>query len=543
MIRTWPASVLLSFLLAAPLTAQSPTWEWAGRRDADALGTSVAAAGDVNDDGVPDVIVGAPSVPGGLSEPGYARVLSGADGSLIWRLTTTGEADLFGSAVAGAGDVDNDGFDDLIVGAPAGAPPPGESCARVFRGIDGTIMYELPAVSKDSWAAFGFSLDGIGDVDDDDMDDWIVGAPSFSGETAGFARVYCGLDGVPMFEFDGLAVGDQFGYAVALAGDVDDDGVNDVVVGAGMGDYARVFSGEDGSLIHHLPGLGLGSGFGRAVSAAGDVNGDGFDDVAVGAPGFDTVDVRSGENGSLLRRFIRPSGAFGTSVDMIPDVDGDTVPDYVIGAPDDTIGGEALAGSVFLISGSSGNQLFRFPGSGIGARLGSSVATLGDVDGDGLSDVGLGAPGSDDGATHLAGKAAVMSSRFAGTILPYGFGCPDSFLITPELELLGDPTGNGPLDLIVTRGPGGSFALIFFGTGQGLQLLDTGCILWVEPLLPLNLSLLLAGMFPGSGTATVTGHLPPGLPVGATFTMQAFVEDPNVPGGYSTSNAVQLTTL
>jgi hypothetical protein len=542
MIRTWPASVLLSFLLAAPLVAQSPTWESVGRRADDALGTSVHAAGDVNADGVPDVIVGAPSIPGGASSPGYARVLSGADGSLIWRLTTTGEADLFGTAVAGVGDVDDDGFDDVIVGAPAGAPPPGESCARVFRGIDGTLMYELPAVSKDSWAAFGFSLDGIGDIDDDELDDWIVGAPSFSGETPGFARVYCGLDGVPMFEFDGLAIGDQFGYAVALAGDVDDDGVHDVVVGAGMGDYARVFSGADGTLIHHLPGLGLGSGFGRAVSAAGDVNGDGFDDVAVGAPGFDTVDVRSGENGSLLRRFVRQSGAFGNSVDVIPDLDGDGVPDYAIGAPEDTISGDAFAGSVFLISGSTGNQLFRFAGSSEGGRLGSSVATVGDVDDDGLFDVALGAPGLDDGPTLGAGHAAVMAGSFAGSIIPYGFGCPDSFLITPELEMLGDPTGNGPLDLIVTRGPGGSFALIFFGTGQGLQLLDTGCILWVEPLLPLNLSLTLAGMFPGSGTATVTGHLPPGLPVGSTFTMQAFVADPNVPGGYSTSNAVQLTT-
>jgi hypothetical protein len=542
--------VLCLALASATPLAQSPLFEATGNRPLDHLGTAVAAVGDVDGDGVVDVALGAPSEPGGASSPGSVRVVSGDDGSLIHeiRWVAAGEG-LFGQALAGVGDADGDGVDDLVAGFPTAGPSVEESRVVLISGQSGQILIMLGTVGSDPWDAFGWSLARLGDLDGDGRQEYAVGAPSLSDEGPG--RVYVlrssadpSTDFV-LYELEGLAPGDRFGISVASAGFVDADAVPDLIVGSGEGGYARVYAGATGELLLHLASGA--AGFGRTVAAAGDVNGDGLGDVAVGSPDDDVVDVLSGDNGALLRRFEIPSGAaangFGSALADLGDRDGDGVHELFIGAPFETVLDTEAAGSAYVISGDTGIPLLRLSGEPSDSLFGAALAALPDTDLDGHAELLVGSPGQPPLGPAGGGRAALYPGDLAGAIVPYGFGCPGSFLITPAIELSGEPRPAGGLTLAITRGLGGSTAFVFFGLGQGFSPLANGCVLWVEPLTGPVLALPLEGTFPGSGTAVVTDHVPAAVPPGTVVTMQAFIADDGVEGGFSTTGAVQLTVL
>lgn len=530
-------AVITLAALTGDLSAQTAEFAHFGKHVGDALGASVTAAGDVDGDTVPDVLVGAPAVAGAQSAPGYALVLSGADGHTLRRLFTTGTPDLFGWSVAGVGDTDGDDVPDLLVGQPGSTPSAGQ--ARLFSGADGQLLAVLESSARDTWDGFGFALAGVGDLDGDGTPDFVVGQPSLSGEESGAVRAYSGGDGGLLYTLTGDAPGDRFGQAVASAGLIDDDAVQDLIVGAPDGAYTRVFSGVTGAQLYHFPGLA--AGYGRCVAGIGDLNGDGTDDVAIGTPALDTVDVMSGATGLLLRRYDALGGAFGSSIAALGDIDGDAVPDLLIGSPDDTLLEVEGCGTALVVSGDTGASLYKFFGHEPNAHAGAAVASLGDTDGDGLPELLLGTPGDVVPGVGAAGSVAAYSGTLAASVLAYGFGCPNSFLITPRIEILGDPTPNGELLLSLTRLTPGSVAVVFTGTGQGFAPLINGCILWVAPLLPATLVFSL-GDFPESAdTVTVSGRLPPAVPPGAVITFQAFVNDPFGEGAFATSAAVQLT--
>ncbi|HZM00862.1 MAG TPA: VCBS repeat-containing protein, partial [Planctomycetota bacterium] len=452
-------------------------------------------------------------------------------------LRTTGEADLFGWAVAGAGDVDGDGVPDVLVGEPGSAPVPGE--ARLFSGLTGALLQELNGGSRDSWDGFGFAVAGAGDLDGDGRADYLVGQPSLSGEEPGAVKVYRGSDGGLLYTLTGLGAGDGFGAALASVGQIDGDSAPDFAVGTLGGAYARVHSGATGALLHHF--IGPGPGYGASVSGIGDMDGDGTDDVAVGAPTFNNVDVMSGATGLLLRRFETPAGSFGASIAALGDVDDDGAPDLLIGAPDDTLLDAEGCGSALVVSGQTGGQLFKFFGDEPGEHAGAAVAGLADADGDGLPELLLGTPGDVVPAAGGVGSAKAYPGALAGSIEPYGFGCPNSFLITPVIELLGDPTPGGAVILSLTRLVPASAAIVVIGGGPGSQPLSNGCILWVASPLPTTLFFPL-GEFPRSADAvTASGRLPAAVPPGAVVSLQCFVIDPFADGGFASSNAVQLT--
>ncbi len=213
------------------------------------FGRAVAGVGDVDGDGVPDIAVGDPFF-GNLE--GAARVFSGATGNLIPGLAFLGnELQVLGHSVAGLGDVSGDGVPDLIVGAPTypvGSSDLGQ--ARAYSGASGALLYVLFGSSSADF--FGTSVSGIGDGDG--VRDVLVGAPraSVGGITfSGLARIYSGSTGsaIPGLAFSGALANDQIGTSVASAGDVNGDGVPDAVAGAtqffflapGPG-YARVVS-------------------------------------------------------------------------------------------------------------------------------------------------------------------------------------------------------------------------------------------------------------------------------------------------------------
>jgi hypothetical protein len=528
------AAVALLAVVSRSVPAQTPLYASVGDADGDEYGATLADVGDVDGDGLSDMAVGAPS-----ASVGALRVLSGADGSLIQQLDGFFAGDRFGQAVTGIGDADGDGYADYAVGAP-GSPFPETSHVYLVSGQTGHVMLSF-AIVGDPLAAGGSSLATLGDLDADGQVEFAAGVPQLGNVGPGavlvlrftlFDRVYG--------ELSGLSPGDQFGIDVANAGDVDLDGIDDLVVGTGAGGYARVYSGATLGLLHHFTGPG--AGYGRVVAGVGDLNADGHGDVAVASPGLNFVDIFSGATGALLRRFDALSGDFGSAIAALGDLDGDGVPDLAVGAPNDNALGLAGSGSTVILSGATGGQLFKFVGNVAQAQAGGALAALADVSGDGKAELAVGAVGEGSVALPDAGRAAVYSGALAGLILPYGFGCPDSFLITPAIEMIGEPSAGGLVTLSITRGFPGSTAFVFVGTGQGLAALSNGCILWVDPLLPPIIQLPLGGVFPGSGSALVFGRLPATLPPGSVLTFQAFEPVLDTPGEIATTGAVQLTT-
>ena len=300
-MKLLPRLTLLAAL--APATySQSVLYTFDGDSPDDRFGVSVSGAGDVNGDGIPDLIVGADQSVFGTVSAGYARVFSGGDGSVLYTFDGDSKQDLFGWSVSGAGDVNGDGFDDVIVGAPGDDNNGiGSGSARVFSGLDGSVLYTFNGNTADD--RFGTSVSGAGDVNGDGFDDLIVGAygDDNNGSGSGSARVFSGVDGSILYTFDGDSIQDSLGLSVSGAGDVNGDGFDDVIVGAYGDDNngsqsgsARVFSGMDGSVLYTFDGDSVADVFGYSVSGVGDVNGDGFADLIVGAFGDDNNGDKSG---------------------------------------------------------------------------------------------------------------------------------------------------------------------------------------------------------------------------------------------------------
>jgi len=264
---------------------------------AGAFGGSVSSAGDVNNDGYDDVIVGDVDFDFGR---GRAYIyFGGANMNNIADVTMTGEAieDYFGEPVSSAGDVNGDGYSDVIVGAAGymqgigrayiyfgGASMNNTADVTITIGVTG----EIPSVSVSS----------AGDVNGDGYSDVIIGDFQYSAST-GRASIYLGgvaMNNIADVTMTGEATSNEFGYSVSEAGDVNDDGFDDVIVGArhyGPDNKGRGYIFFGNSILDNIADIKLegdnssNSEFGNSVSTAGDVNGDGYSDLVVGAYGFE----------------------------------------------------------------------------------------------------------------------------------------------------------------------------------------------------------------------------------------------------------------
>src|SRR5262245_19959083 len=289
-------TVSLSLLLSL---APSSAWAISGRKllaptgaaSNDFFGQAVAAAGDFNADGHPDVIVGAHFSSGNA---GRAYLYLGP--SLGSPLVVTGAAgEELGYSVASAGDFNRDGFDDVIVGAPAIG---GLGHAYIFYGgpLPNTVA-DLTLTGEASGDNFGNSVAAAGDINGDGFDDVVVGAPFAVASGAGRAYVFYGgavPNSVADITLSGAAVSDNFGCSVSGAGDFNGDGYDDVIIGAVLGNSGGVDFGNalvfyGGLVANSTPDLTLvgeadQDHFGISVSRAGDMNGDGYPDIIVGAP-------------------------------------------------------------------------------------------------------------------------------------------------------------------------------------------------------------------------------------------------------------------
>ncbi len=341
------------------------------------FGKSVAA-GDVNGDGKGDVVVGVSGEDLCSSKvQGQAYVFSGADGSLLYTLGAPNPQvnTHFGDSVV-VGDVNGDGKADIAVAASAGTV--GENVWQgqvyIFSGVDGSLLFTLDAPTPQPLAFFGQSL-GVGDVNGDGKADVAVGASGKDvggNKGQGQAYVFSGADGSLLFTLDSpdLQAGAHFGASMAVA-DVNGDDKGDVAVGASWGDVSGhrgegrvyVFSGANGSLLFALstPSSSEGGDFGWSV-AAGDVNGDGKGDIAIGAYSEDVganflqgqTYVFSGADGSLLYTLDTPDpqvgASFGRTV-AVGDIDGDGKGSVIVGAPLESVGGNTEQGRVYVFAG------------------------------------------------------------------------------------------------------------------------------------------------------------------------------------------------
>ena len=208
----------------------------------DQLGFSVCGAGDVNDDGSADLLVGAPKDDNNVTNSGSARVLSGKYGRILWTFNGDLAGELFGQSVSGTGDLTSDGIADLLVGAPQDDKNGHASgSARLFVG--GASPGSVDSFDGDSAAdQLGFSVSGAGDMNNDGYDDVIVGAryDDDGGLDSGAAFIFFGA-AAPAATIDASAAavilvggdpGDRFGFSVSSAGDVNGDGYDGVLVGA-----------------------------------------------------------------------------------------------------------------------------------------------------------------------------------------------------------------------------------------------------------------------------------------------------------------------
>jgi hypothetical protein len=468
----------------------------------DNAGFSVSGAGDVDGDGLGDLIIGAPLAdPGGDSAAGETYVVFGKatatsvdlaaldDGG--FRIDGIDANDRAGFSASSAGDVDGDGLADLIIAAPQ-ADPGGNSNAGesyVVFGKADSAPVDLAALGDG-----GFRIDGIrpadrsgaqvagaGDVNGDGLADLIIGAPNADpgGDVyAGESYVVFGKsDSTPVdlatlgtggFRIAGIDAYDAAGIGVSGAGDVNGDGLADLIVGASGADPAGddyagesyVVFGKTGSAAVDLAALGTG-GFridgigvfdqsGYRATGAGDVNGDGLADLIIGAlgaaagvgddagesyvvygkTGHAPVDLAALGTSGFRIDGVDAGDFSGSSVSGAGDVNGDGLADVIVGADGASVGADVRAGESYVVFGKVGNTPvdlaalglggFRIDGVDAGDFSGKSVSGAGDVNGDGLADVIVGAYRAGPDGNAAAGESYVVFSastpRLAATV-------------------------------------------------------------------------------------------------------------------------------
>lgn len=496
-----------------------------GRNAGDRAGKALKNAGDVNGDGLDDYIIGASAAgPDGKQGAGEAYVVFGSttnpsslplaalNGQNGFRLVGATFNTAAGEAVGGGGDVNGDGYADLIIGAP-GAAPGGIAEAGAAYVVFGAAAFPERIELDELDGNNGFRIDGVtegqglgasaslaGDLNGDGYDDVLVGAPNATvgnKTAAGLAYVVFGdkslpaqlsvatLDGATGFRVDGVSSESYAGNDVGAAGDMNGDGFSDGFIAAwksaanggnesgatfiifGKSNYpAKLTLNEvTGGNGFRIEGIAAGDRSGRSVRSAGDVNGDGRGDLVIGAPFADnntgaayvvlgansfpsTVSLGglNGANGFVLSGD-EAHGQAGMAVGAA-DVNGDGLDDVLVGASAAGSGNRRFAGKSYIVfgrpsfaaevnlAGLSAAVGLQIDGAVAGDQSGQAISAAGDIDGDGFDEILIGAPNAGGGPNSDVGFVFLLQG---GPTL--GVTLPITHPGTPDDDVINGTTG------------------------------------------------------------------------------------------------------
>lgn len=431
MHRTLGLGFLVFVTAAIHAQAQTLLKTWNGTHDYESLGTNVASAGDLNGDGVPDIVVGAAGA-GWPMTTGAVNVYSGASGALLRSHTGPVNPNTqFAQRIAVGGDVDGDGVGDYMTSNIRGTGAfPNSGVVYVFSGATGVVLHTVSGVC--TGCSLGYAIDILGDLDGDGRAEFAAGTHLENGGGAygGAVRIYSGATGALLRLHTGPPGGNLFN--VARLGSIDGDGVADYaiadflrdsptgVIGAGV---IEIRSGASGALLRSIYGTGSAGCFGCEVSDVGDIDLDGSADLLAShweGNGAGFVNVHSGATGALLKQFFGDCAneRFGISLAAVGDCNLDGIVDIGTGA------WQGGYGRVF--SGLDGALLFEWHEPQGDHFTGLQIAGAGDLDGDGKSDVLTGFA-----ASNVGGSAA-------GRVRAWSIGLPQSIGV-----LFGSGNGTG----------------------------------------------------------------------------------------------------
>jgi hypothetical protein len=397
-----------SMLLAASVTAQDPApstmWQTAGQADFINLGANLRGTNDVNGDGVDDLLSISPNADlGGLSRTGVITALSGTDGSTLWQYSGWQDSQYVGRHVSYPGDLDGDGVDDLLVGEPEvsanGLIENGRTTA--LRGTDATILWQNFGTANH--ARLGEQAVTLGDLDGDGITDLLMGMPTASTGLLfqnGSVMAVSGAWGTPIWLAQGGADNEMLGAELKILVDLDSDSTPEIASlspeassnGLYQNGILTVLSGANGSTHWRKEGTQGFEYVAQAAKAGADLNADGVAEILVRAPGGSTggwldngwAEMLSGADGSSLWRVEGSAHGmnFGATSIRIDDVDSDGQADFALSAPGASALGLVENGRVEAFSAMTGASLWFLNGPVNYGRLGTGLASTEDWNAD-----------------------------------------------------------------------------------------------------------------------------------------------------------------